>query len=514
MRKMLFWLFFGIAGWGGAQPAIQWQKSFGGSQYDAVNAIQQTRDGGYIVAGTTDSEDGDVDANFGYYDVWIIKLENTGSVQWKNHFGGSSLEEALAIEQTSDGGYVVAGFTDSNDGDVSGFHGTEYYDAWVFKLDSIGNLQWQKCLGGNGWEEAWDIHQTADGGFIMSGRSGAPSGDVTINNGSADYWVVKLDTGGEIEWQKSLGGSFLDLAYSICLANDGGYVVAGESNSPDGDVTGVHGSADYWVVKLNFEGKIEWQRALGGTGLDRANDVQRTTDGGYIVFGQSRSNNGDVTGAHGGYDNWAIKLDENGNIEWQKALGGSNEDYATFIQQTEDGGFISIGTANSNNGDVSGNHGGGDMWVVKLNETGTLEWQRALGGNLSEWGSCARQTNDGGFVVAGFAWSNNGDVSGNHGEADFWVVKLAPESTPTTQPSPQPLKLYPNPATQSITIQIPDTESPLNIQITDLLGRELGRQIIPNGGTVDIETLPNGVYLVSASTESGEVFLGRVCKQE
>jgi len=290
-------LFFGIVGWGRAQPSIQWQKTYGGTDSDEARSIHQTRDGGYIVAGTTSSDDGDVGPNHGYYEAWVLKLDSIGSVQWKRFYGGGSLEKIYCIQQTSDGGFAMAGFTDSNDGDVSGNHGDK--DAWVVKLDSTGGIQWQKCLGGSGWEDAWDLKQTSDGGYVVAGRSGSTDGDVTVNHGSLDYWVVKLNNIGELEWQKSLGGSFLDIAYSICETTDGGYIVTGESNSPDGDVTGVHGSADYWVVKLNFEGKIEWQKALGGTGLDRANHISQTAEGGYIVLGQSRSNNGDVTGGHG-----------------------------------------------------------------------------------------------------------------------------------------------------------------------------------------------------------------------
>jgi hypothetical protein len=168
----------------------------------------------------------------------------------------------------------------------------------------------------------------------------------------------------------------------------------------------------------------------------------------------------------------------------------------------------------STNGDVLGNNGIMDIWVVRLSELGDIQWQKTLGGTKTEWGNAIQQTEDDGFILVGYNWSINGDASTCNGKSDYWIVKLAPESSPTTQPTTQPLNLYPNPATQAITIQIPDTESTLNIQITDLIGRELGRQTIPNGGTVDIKSLPNGVYLVSARTESGEVFLGRVCKQE
>jgi Secretion system C-terminal sorting domain len=495
-----------------AQPSIEWQHSFGGSDYDGARSIQQSRDGGYIVAGTSSSADGDLGATHGYDEFWVLKLDSSGAIQWKKFYGGSDLDVAFAIQQTSEGGFVVAGFTKSNDGDVSGYHGDR--DAWILKLDSIGGIQWQKCLGGAGWEEAWDIQQTIDGGYIVAGRSGTPDGDVTKNQGSLDYWVVKLNTTGQIEWQKSLGGSFLDIAYSIRQTMDGGYIVAGESNSPDGDVTNVHGSSDYWVVKLNFEGKIEWQKALGGTGIDRANNIRQTIDGGYVVIGQSRSNNGDVSGGHGGYDYWVVKLSEVGNVKWQRALGGSKEDYGSDIRQTNDDGYVITGQTQSTNGDVLYNDGGADIWVVKLTVTGEIQWQKSLGGSQAEHGFSIQQTNDEGFILAGEAWSNNGDVSGAQGKTDYWVVKLSPESSSTTSPETQALEIYPNPAQQSIRLNIGTQEPALTVYISDLLGQRISFKTSLNGQDIDIATLPNGIYLITATTIQGKVYSGKFIKQD
>ncbi|MFN0175600.1 MAG: T9SS type A sorting domain-containing protein [Saprospiraceae bacterium] len=495
-----------------AQPSIEWQKTFGGSKTEEARQIQLTHDGGYIVAGIAGSSDGDVGATNGYHDFWVLKLDSIGTVQWKKLYGGSDLDFAFAIQQTTDRGFVVAGFTRSNDGDVSGNHGD--YDAWVLKLDSIGGIQWQKCLGGSSWEEAWDIQQTTDGGYIVAGRSGAANGDVTVNHGSLDYWVVKLSSTGQIEWQKSLGGGLLDLAYSVSQTMDGGYIVAGESNSPDGDVSNLHGSFDYWVVKLNFEGKIEWQKTLGGAGLDRANDIHQTKDGGYIVAGQARSSGGDVTGSHGGYDFWVVKLNETGSIEWQKALGGTAEDYGSSIHQTNDDGYVVIGQTQSNNGDVLGNDGGADLWVVKLTDSGEIQWQKTLGGTMAEHGFSIQQTNDSGYILAGESWSSNGDLTENKGETDLWIVKLSPESSSTFETYAGMLKLYPNPAAQFISLETTSVELTLRVQITDLLGRELSRQTIQNGGSANIASLPSGFYLLTATTSSGKVFSGKFRKQE
>jgi hypothetical protein len=233
-----------------------------------------------------------------------------------------------------------------------------------------------------------------------------------------------------MEWQKSLGGSDWDFATSIQQTTDGGFVVAGESFSIDGDVSGNHGFSDYWIVKLDSTGTIEWQKSLGGTDDDVANSIQQTTDGGFLVGGRSYSNDGDVSGNHGYYDYWIVKLDLTGTLEWQKSLGGADLDIATSIQQTTDGGFVVAGYSESNDGDVSGHHGSSsdaDYWIVKLDAAGTIEWQKSLGGTYEDVANSIQQTTDGGYVVAGSSESNDGDVSGHHGSTsypDYWIVKL------------------------------------------------------------------------------------------
>ena len=168
-----------------------------------------------------------------------------------------------------------------------------------------------------------------------------------------------------IQWQKALGGSYEDYPYSVKQTADGGYIVAGGAASQNGDVSGNHGLADCWIVKLNNSGNIEWQKSLGGSGAEAASSIQQTSDGGYIIAGGSNSNDGDVSGYHGGiYDYWIVKLNSSGSIEWQKSLGGSGDEFAKSVEQTTDGGYIVAGQSNSDDGDVSGNHGDYDYWIV------------------------------------------------------------------------------------------------------------------------------------------------------
>ncbi len=516
MKNLLFLLCF----WATsllAQPTIQWQKALGGSYFDEATCIQQTSDGGYIVTGNTASANGDVIGNHGVNDYWVVKLSSMGLVQWKKALGGSGNDWPTAIRQTKDGGYIVVGLSDSDDGDVLLNHGN--FDCWIVKLDHLGVIEWQKSLGGSDWDDALSVQQTFDDGYIIAGSSSSENGDVTENQGGQDFWIVKLSNIGLIEWQKSLGGSNDDIAQAVKQTADGGYIMVGEAFSNDGDVVGNNGNVDFWVVKLSSTGELEWQKPLGGTGLDVGEDILQTPDGGYIVAGLVSSHNtGDVSGhnALGGFDFWIAKLSSSGELQWQKALGGSGSDSGRSIAQTSDGNYVIAGTTTSSNGDVIGNDGGADYWIVKVNDLGEILWQKTFGGTQAELGFSMQQTSDDGYIMAGYAWSNNGDVSGVHGYNDFWIVKLSPETVPTTEaPNAQTahLEIYPNPAQQSIILKTASEESSLGISIYDLLGRAVLQQNIPNGGRVDIASLVHGLYLVVATSPEGEVFTGKLRKQ-
>jgi soluble cytochrome b562 len=286
------------------------------------------------------------------------EMNASPAIAWQKCLGGNGLDSASDVQQTSDGGYIIAGYTDSNDGDVKGYHKGSY--AWIVKLDKTGAIQWQKCLGGTGADEASGIQQTTDGGYIVAGSTSSTDGDVKgyhsksgklmlggsvidINLGGGDVWVVKLDKNGAMQWQNCLGGTGADEASGIQQTTDGGYIVAGSTGSTDGDVKGYHEGNDAWVIKLDKSGTMQWQKCLGGTGADEASGIQQTTDGGYIVAGYTESTDGDANGNHGGIDAWVIKLDKTGAIQWQKCLGGGNLEKVRSIQQTTDGGYVVAG---------------------------------------------------------------------------------------------------------------------------------------------------------------------------
>lgn len=472
-------------------PVVEWKKSLGGSGQDIPYSIAKTSDGGYIIAGYSNSNNGDVTQNFGSEDYWIVKLSSTGTIQWQKSYGGSSYEYPYDIKQTNDGGYIIAGYTNSNNGDITGFQGIT--DFWIVKLTTNGTIEWQKTLGGTHIDYARSIQQTIDGGYIVIGETYSNNGDVTGNHGSLDYWVVKLNSTGTIQWQKTLGGSDGDYPTSIKQTTDGGYIAIGYTYSTNGDVTVNQGHDDYWIVKLNSTGTIQWQKTLGGTGHDEAYDVEQTSDGGYIIAGTTESVNGNITTNYGGYDYWIVKLNSTGSLEWQKSVGGYSNEIPNSIKLTQDGGCIIAGWSGSEN--IIGDFRIIDYWIVKLNSTGNLEWQKSLGGSNYDRATSIQQINDGSYIVTGYAFSNDGDVIGNHGNYDYWIVKLSQDSLSNSTFTNLNLLLYPNPSTSLLNIQTPNDLIIDKIIITDLSGKVILEQT-KKTNKINTESLPNGIYLL------------------
>ena len=415
-------LFFSTSFCFSQAPEIEWQKSFGGSGEDKVTAVIQTTDGGFLVSGGSESIDGDVTDNKGKLNCWILKLTDKGNVDWKKCFGGETDHQANDIIETKDKFYVMAGRTMFKNGNETGSHGNDDY--WVSKISPNQTLQWDKTFGGRADDNAKSIKQTADRGFIVAGWGNGTGYSMKRSLGGNDFWVMKINIHGIIKWESTYGGSGSDEATSVILTSDDGYAVTGYTSSNNFDVKGNHGGSDCWLLKLNNDGTKQWQKCFGGTSLDFAYSIYQTKDHGYIIGGTTASNDGDVKGNHGQSDGWVIKTDSTGTIVWQRCLGGKENDAINSIEQTRDGGYILAGSTNSKDGDVNGNHGSSDVWIVKLNEKGEIVWQKCLGGKDIDIASSIHQTTDGGYIIGAYSKSKDGDVNANKGNFDYWLIKL------------------------------------------------------------------------------------------
>lgn len=410
------------------QPAVvkslgftkAWGNAFGGTDAETSTSLVSTSDGGYVTIGRTYSNDGDVTGFRGLIDLWIVKVDAGGNKVWQRTIGGSKDDYGLFIAQNPDGSLVCGGFTKSSDGDISSNQGNT--DALLLKLDKNGNLLWLKTFGGTGSDYAASIVRNADGTFLIGGSSSNDSGTSDQN-----AWTFKVDANGMLIWQKKFGGSGEDQFNSIIPTTDGGYILAGTTGSNDGDISGFHASiSDVWVVKIDGSGNKIWTRAIGGSGGESPGGITQSNDDGYILVGRSTSNDGDITGNQGGLDGYIIKLDKNGNTLWQKTLGGTNSDWLQTIIPSSDGGFLIGASSKSNDGDFSSILGFQDAWIVKIDSDGNMMGKQIVGGSAHDEIAALTINTDGSYAFAGSSQSVDGDVSGHHGSilTDFWVLKF------------------------------------------------------------------------------------------
>jgi len=393
------------------EPEIQWQRTYGGSKHEELYSMQNTKDGGCICAGYTLSNDGDVTDSLGKQDAWVIKLNSSGVIEWQKSYGGSEDDEFHSIRQTSDGGYILAGYTKSNDGDITDLKGVG--DLWLVKINSFGTIEWQKTLGGSNDDRAHNISTTTDGGYIIAGASMSIDGDLSDNNGLIGSWIVKINSTGSIEWNITYGDSYNLMSDYITQTNDGGYISSMYS--------GYSGSG---IIKFNSTGSIEWQKIFGEIEYSHLFRIRQTKDNGYISAGYKDSIPEDMRDFKA-LEVWVIKTDSTGNMEWQKTFGGKLDDYGYDVELTNDDGYIVVGER-VYDVDVNGHNRDYDGWVIKLNSLGVIEWQKLIGGKEYDMFSQIQKTNDGGYFVSGYSEST--DIPGciNKGEGDFYVVKLGP----------------------------------------------------------------------------------------
>ncbi|MFZ7116406.1 MAG: T9SS type A sorting domain-containing protein [Bacteroidota bacterium] len=345
-----------------------WIRIFGGTTgLEQGSSIIQNYEGNLIFAGYASSNDGDVVGLHDRFDYWVVCVDTTGTLLWQKCLGGSGNDFGNSIIQTSDSCYIVFGHVESNDYDVTTYYGIN--DLWLAKINSSGTILWRRTYGGSEREIPGKILQTSDGGYIFCGSSQSFDHDVSNNYGGYDVWVVKINSTGGIVWEKNYGGSGIDGARDIIKANDGGYYLVGNTSSADQDITDPKGAGDILAMKIDSNGTLLWSRCLGGSFNEEGNSGCSTINGVEIV-GYTTSNDSDIVGNHGMMDVAVFELDDSGILLWSKCLGGSNLEVGNSVITTNDGGSVIAGYTLSSDGDIgTPNAGNSQAWIVKLAPT-------------------------------------------------------------------------------------------------------------------------------------------------
>ena len=338
-------------------------------------------------------------------------------------WGGSKNESAQAVTKTSDGGYAILGYTQSNDGDVRN-KSNESYDYWLLKFDARNQLQWQKTYGGSDDDRGFDLIQTSDGGFAMLGKSKSNDLDVSKNSGFDDFWVSKLDSNGSISWEYSYGFAGSDTPNSIIQTQDNGYIIIGSSDSNDVDISNSKGGYDFWVVKISNTGSLVWEKTFGGSEIDEARAITSSNDGNYLIVGDTRSDDLNISQNAGAADLWLIKITPEGTLLWEKTIGGTNFDVGRSVSKTQDNGFLISGSSRSSDGNITTNKGLNDAWVLKIDSGGNIKWHKSIGGSETDFFYDSVELNDQTIVAVGNSNSSNEDINENKGFTDLLILKL------------------------------------------------------------------------------------------
>jgi PKD repeat protein len=340
--------------------------TFAGVNNDEGRSVQQTQDGGYIIAGGTNSQ------GAGSMDLYLIKTDNTGNLSWERTYGGADWDYGYSVQQTLDDGYIITGESESN--------------LYLIKTDKFGNQNWSRIYGGG---EGHSVQQTLDGGYIIAGS--------TYSQGAGDYdiYLIKTDNDGNLVWEKTFGGTNEDFGYSVQQTQDGGYVIVGTTRSEGA------GEIDVYLIKTDNAGIMVWKKTFGGANKDHGFSVQQTLDGGYIIAGRTQIVGDD--------DVYLIKTNNAGNLVWEKTYGTASEGYS--VQQTLDGGYVIAGSTGSEGA------GATDFYLIKTDNAGNTVWTKTFGGVDVEYGYSVKQTQDGGFIITGWTQSTGTGIS------DVYLIK-------------------------------------------------------------------------------------------
>jgi len=319
-----------------------WSQTYGGTSSDSAAAMVQTSDGGYAIAGYTES------FGAGSYDFWLVKTDGYGNMEWNQTYGGAGIDHHRSLVETSDGGYALAGYTTS--------FGAGSADFWLVKTDGYGNMEWNQTYGEADYDRAYALVETSDGGYAIAGTT------LSFGAGSWDFWLVKTDINGVMEWNRTYGRATDESAYSLVETSDVGFALAGYTYSWDPATLGA-GDYDFWLVKTDANGVMEWNQTYAKADGDKAHSLVKTFDGGYAIAGETYNATYSPEIQH---DFWLVKTDGYGNMEWNQTYGGASIEVAYALVETSDGGYAIAGET------TSFGAGSYDFWLVKTDEHGII----------------------------------------------------------------------------------------------------------------------------------------------
>ena len=455
-----------------AEAVITFERTYGGTDGDWGTSVQETQDGGYIIAGLTWS------FGTGWSNVYLIKTDAAGDTVWTKTYDGANHDcyYGYSVQETQDGGYIIAGTTES--------FGAVEEDVYLIKTDAAGDTVWTKTYGGVKEEYGNSVQETQDGGYIIAGTT------ESFGAGSCDVYLIKTDASGDTVWTKTYGGANYDRGNSVQETQDGGYIIAGSTESFGA------GSADVYLIKTDAAGDTVWSKTYGGTDGDAGYFVQSTQDGGYIIAGWTTS-----FGA-GWFDVYLIKTNSVGNTVWTRTYGGTKLDIGYSVQETQDGGYIIVGETDTY---ISNSYK--DVWLIKTDSVGDTVWTKIYGDEIYyDGGYSVQETQDGGYIIAGFTESFGA------GYSDVWLIKTDSEGNtgvgieegeglPITAILHPPL---PNPFSSnlSITYILPEP-SQVELSVYDLAGRlinTLEDGSVSTGGHTTVwnpdPSIPVGCYMI------------------
>lgn len=460
-----------------AEPDTLWTATFGGNFDDGGRCIRKTSDGGYIIAGYTSS------AGAGKMDAWLVKIDSEGSELWNLTYGGSEDDKGYSIDETSDGGFIFAGSTTS--------YGAGSRDAWLVRIDSDGDELWSTTFGGSEQDYARSVQETSNGDIIFLGLSDS------FGSGNRDFYLVRTDSSGVEIWSETFGGTENDKGYQVRETSDGGFILVGETES--------YGAGDYdlWLVKADSTGSMLWSKTFGGGSDDFGKNVRETADGGFILLGESSS-----YGA-GDLDSWLIRTDSDGSELWNKTYGGEGDEKGYSVRETADGGFIHLGYSNDEVGEFF------DFWTVRTDSDGGEIWSSSFGGNQFDGGRSVLEISDGGYMLLGETESMGA------GGRDIWLIRLDQDvgvgggnGVIPSQPGTVLLQNYPNPFNPATVVAYSlDSEMIISLKIYDLSGRLVrtlvngvkpagDHSVVWNGLNDSGIPVGSGVYLTRLHSES------------